>query len=89
MTTRQAWIAIAERFEGGNSPTGLCGSVNRWYADGKITERQASKMLDRIDSYGRRKKYPKNDWWWSITPDNQIRRAKLARRFAAELKGKR
>lgn len=53
MTIRKAWNRLSLRFQWQNPPNGICYEIQQLVNAGKITDKQADKMLYKISEYRR------------------------------------
>lgn len=87
MTERQAWLKVAAKFATGDCPTGMCSAVHLLLHSGEIDLKLKIEMLRKIRDWGKANHKSPTSYYWSMW--ERAPRVKLARQFAAELKGKR
>lgn len=87
MTERQAWLRVAEIFRDRDCPTGICSAIHGMWAASEIDIKLKIKMLQKIHGWGVANHKNFRDYYWPMWEAGP--RIQLARRFAAELKGKR
>lgn len=85
LTEKEAWLAIAEEFDTGNTPSnyGVCNAVYVLYCDGDITVSTYDNMLDKVKAYSKHtiKQYGAAHLW-SFKPSGCKARARFCRRQA-------